>query len=84
MEIIDATLLASGWPDAATVLRERWIDAALPFDDAHFHAVFRKRTNVFISRPTGRALGSDWARMPTLPDHMPASTKPRRIVRSAW
>ena len=27
MEIIDATLRASGWPDAATVLRERWIDA---------------------------------------------------------
>src|SRR3979409_167028 len=36
MELIDATLLASGWPDAATVLRERWIDAALPFEDAHF------------------------------------------------
>ena len=27
MQIIDATLLASGWPDAATVLRERWVDA---------------------------------------------------------
>ncbi len=36
MEIIDETLRASGWPDAATVLRERWIDAALPFEQAHF------------------------------------------------
>ena len=33
MQIIDATLRASGWPDAETVLRERWIDALLPFDD---------------------------------------------------
>ena len=36
MEIIDATLRASGWPDAETVLRERWIDGALPFEEAHF------------------------------------------------
>src|ERR1700722_13930752 len=36
MEIIDATLKASGCPDAETVLRERWIDAVLPFEDAHF------------------------------------------------
>ncbi len=54
MEIIDATLRASGWPDAATVLRERWIDAALPFADAHFHDRFpASRTSGFISRPTG-------------------------------
>ena len=36
MEIIDATLKASGWPDAETVLRERWIDAMPAFEDAHF------------------------------------------------
>ena len=36
MEIIDATLRASGWPDAATVLRERWIDAMPPFADSAF------------------------------------------------
>ena len=36
MQVIDATLRASGWPDAATVLRERWIDAQPDFADSHF------------------------------------------------
>ena len=53
MEIIDATLRASGWPDAKTVLEQRWIDIAPPFADAHFLTGFRRRTSAFISRPTG-------------------------------
>ena len=72
MEIIDATLLASGWPDAATVLRKRWIDTAPAFADAHFHEGFPQADKRFHFSPDWRALGSDWARMPTLPDYMPA------------
>ncbi len=31
-DMIDATLCASGWPDAQTVLAQRWVDAAQPFE----------------------------------------------------
>jgi hypothetical protein len=55
MEIIDATLLASGWPDAETVLRERWIDAYAELrGHAHFRRLPARRTSGFISLPTGR------------------------------
>ncbi len=70
MEIIDATLLASGWPDAATVLRERWIDAALPFEQAHFLTGFPQPDKRFHFAPDWAALGPNHACMPTLPDHM--------------
>jgi anaerobic selenocysteine-containing dehydrogenase len=71
MQIIDATLRASGWPDAATVLRERWIDAALPFDQAHFLTGFPQADKRFHFAPNWAALGPDHACMPPLPDHMP-------------
>ena len=72
MEIIDATLRASGWPDAATVLRERWIDAALPFEQAHFLTGFPQPDQRFHFAPDWAALGPDHACMPRLPDHMPS------------
>ncbi len=70
MQIIDATLRASGWPDAATVLRERWIDTALPFEQAHFLAGFPQPDKRFHFAPNWAALGPDHACMPRLPDHM--------------
>jgi anaerobic selenocysteine-containing dehydrogenase len=70
MEIVDATLRASGWPDAKTVLEQRWIDVAPPFADAHFHDGFPQADKRFHFSPDWRALGPDWARMPTLPDYM--------------
>jgi anaerobic selenocysteine-containing dehydrogenase len=70
MQIVDATLRASGWPDAETVLRERWIDAAMPFDDAHFLTGFPQPDKRFHFAPDWAALGPDHACMPLLPDHM--------------
>jgi anaerobic selenocysteine-containing dehydrogenase len=70
MQIVDATLRASGWPDAETVLRERWIDAAMPFDDAHFLTGFPQPDRRFHFAPDWAALGPDHACMPRLPDHM--------------
>ena len=86
MEIIDATLRASGWPDAATVLRERWIDA---------HAAVRgQRISSTASRRTDRRFhfAPDWA---ALGRHARdacrscritwrPSTRPARTHRSAW
>jgi anaerobic selenocysteine-containing dehydrogenase len=73
MEIIDETLRVSGWPDAKTVLEKRWIDIAPPIADAHFHNGFPQADKRFHFSPNWRALGPDWARMPTLPDYMAAT-----------
>jgi anaerobic selenocysteine-containing dehydrogenase len=72
MEIIDETLRVSGWPDARTVLERHWIDVAPPFDEAHFHNGFPQPDKRFHFAPDWRAIGPDWARMPVLPDYMPA------------
>ena len=83
MEIIDATLRASGWPDAETVLRERWIDTAPPFEQTHFLAGFPQPDKRFHFAPNWAALGPDHACMPRLPDHMASidDTTPARPFR---
>ena len=73
MEIIDWTLRASGWPDAKTVLERHWIDVAPPMAEAHFHNGFPQADKRFHFAPDWRAIGPGWARMPTLPDYMPAT-----------
>ena len=85
MELIDATLKASGKPDAATVLREKWIDVMPKFEDAHFLTGFATRDKRFHFAPDWAALGDNHAGMPTLPDHMPiiddaAPDRPFRLV----
>jgi anaerobic selenocysteine-containing dehydrogenase len=70
MEIIDATLRTSGWPDAATVLRERWIDAYEHGIDGHFRNGFPTRDRRFHFAPDWTVLGPLHAAMPRLPDHM--------------
>ncbi len=69
MEIVDATLQASGWPDAKTLMEKRWIDA---FEgvDAHFRDGFLTPDKKFHFAPDWKALGPLHAMMPTLPDHM--------------
>ena len=69
MELIDATLRASGWPDAATVRAKRWVDAAEPFARAHFHAGFPHADHKFHFHPDWNALGPFGAGMPAWPDH---------------
>ncbi|MBV9784072.1 MAG: molybdopterin oxidoreductase family protein [Acidisphaera sp.] len=72
MEIIDATLRASGWPDAATVLERRWIDAQPDFAESHFLNGFGHADRRFHFAPDWSRIGPDHARMPRLPDHMAA------------
>jgi anaerobic selenocysteine-containing dehydrogenase len=70
MEIIDATLLASGYPDARTLLEQRWVDAMPPFQTAHFLDGFPTNDRRFHFAPDWRALGDINAVMPKLPDQM--------------
>ena len=70
MQLIDATLQASGWPDAETVLKERWIDAMPGFAEAHFLTGFPTPDKKFHFAPNWKRFGDDHAIMPALPDHM--------------
>jgi anaerobic selenocysteine-containing dehydrogenase len=70
MEIIDATLLASGYPDAKTVLEKRWIDEMPPFRTAHFLDGFPTKDRRFHFAPDWAALGDNHAMMPALPDQL--------------
>ncbi len=85
MEIVDETLRVSGWPDAATVQRERWIDAMPSFEESHFLNGFANRDKRFHFAPDWAALGPNHAMMPKLPDHMRsiddiAPDRPFRLV----
>jgi anaerobic selenocysteine-containing dehydrogenase len=73
MELIDATLRASGWPGAEEVLARRWIDAQSDFATAHFLAGFGHPGGKFRFAPDWAALGPNHAVMPKLPDHMAAT-----------
>jgi anaerobic selenocysteine-containing dehydrogenase len=68
-EMIDATLRASGWPDAATVLERRWIDAQAPFEEAHHLNGFPQPGGRFRFAPDWARIGPEHALMPRLPDH---------------
>jgi anaerobic selenocysteine-containing dehydrogenase len=70
MELIDATLGLSGYPDAKTVLEQNWIDEMPPFRTAHFLDGFPTRDRRFHFAPDWKALGDDHAMMPALPDQL--------------
>ena len=72
MELIDATLRDSGWPDAQTVLREKWIDAMPSFADSHYLNGFATPDKRFHFAPAWHRFGANHAVMPPLPDHMTA------------
>jgi anaerobic selenocysteine-containing dehydrogenase len=70
LEIVDATLKMSGRPDAETVIRERWIDAMPPFEEAHFLTGFPQPDKRFHFAPDWSRFGPNHEVMPKLPDHM--------------
>ena len=70
MEIADETLRVSGWPDAETVRRERWIDAMPPWEETHFLNGFPQPDKKFHFAPDWARFGDNHAIMPKLPDHM--------------
>lgn len=69
MEIIDATLQASGWPGAKTLMEKRWIDAFEGLD-GHFRDGFPTPDGKFRFAPDWASMGPLHAVMPKLPDHM--------------
>ena len=73
MQLVDATLRASGWPGAAEVIARRWIDADEGFERSHFLTGFGFPDGRFRFAPDWAAVGPHHAGMPALPDHWAAT-----------
>jgi anaerobic selenocysteine-containing dehydrogenase len=69
-ELIDATLQASGLPDAETAYRMRWVDCAGDFAEMHFLNGFAHPDRKFHFKADWAALGREHAPMSGLPDHL--------------
>ena len=85
LELADATLRASGYPDAEALTARRWVDVQLPFREAHFLDGFGHADGRFRFRADWRALGDAQGLLPALPDWTPlvdAATdeRPMRLV----
>ena len=70
MEMVDATLRASGYPGAEDVIAARWIDRSEGFRKSHHLDGFGHPDGKFRFAPDWAAIGPGHAAMPTLPDHM--------------
>jgi anaerobic selenocysteine-containing dehydrogenase len=69
-ELLDATLKASGHPDAETVKEQGWIDCAPNFATAHFAEGFPTSDGRFHFLPDWSAVGPYHEAMARLPDHV--------------
>ena len=70
IELLDATLQASGkgtWDEAAS---RGWIDCAQPFEAAHFLTGFPSSDGRFHFKPDWSAVGPYHANMPAMPDQL--------------
>ena len=69
-EIIDATLKASGKPDADTAYDMHWVDCVEDFEETHYLNGFAWEDGKFRFRPDWSAVGGNPEPMPDLPDYM--------------
>jgi len=68
-ELIDATLQASGYPDAETVHAAHWWDCVQDFEGTHFLGGFGHPDGKFHFRADWSRIGPAHERLPALPDH---------------
>jgi len=84
-ELMDATLKASGLPDAETLHRGHWHDCSLSFESMHFLDGFGHPDGKFRFKPDWNGAGMAGAGLPPLPDYAPINdtvddTYPFRLV----
>jgi anaerobic selenocysteine-containing dehydrogenase len=68
-ELVDWTLKASGWPDAATLKEKKWHDCQPEFSHAHYLDGFKYPDGKFHFAPDWSRIGPNHAGLPRLPDH---------------
>jgi anaerobic selenocysteine-containing dehydrogenase len=73
LELVDATLRASGWPGVEELRERRWIDAQGDFRASHFLDGFGHPDGRFRFAPDWTAAGKNHAGLPAMPDHFAAT-----------
>ena len=86
-ELIDKTLLDSGWPSADVLLEKKWHDVQPSFADSHFLNGFPTSTGRFQFSADWSQLGPLGSKLPNYPDHCDnidsaTAEKPFRLVTS--
>ena len=70
MDLVDATLRASGYEGAEAVIAGRWVDRQPSFRESHFLDGFTHQPGGrFRFAPDWSSIGPNYATMPALPDH---------------
>jgi len=69
LELIEETLQLSGWSDVKSLEDSKWIDAQVPFEQAHYLEGFSHADGKFHFSPDWSLIGSNFSGMPSLPDH---------------
>ncbi|MEX0808762.1 MAG: molybdopterin oxidoreductase family protein [Dongiaceae bacterium] len=69
-ELIEETLKVSDLPPTSEFYQGRWIDCALPFEQAHYLDGFGHEDGKFRFRADWKAMGLDHERMSPLPDQV--------------
>ncbi len=67
--VIEETFKRNGLKDANQVLEDRWIDFALPFEEAHFLKGFPQPEGRFRFKPDWPSMGPLGDKMPKLPGY---------------
>ena len=86
-ELIDKTLLDSGWPSADALLEKKWHDVQPSFADSHFLNGFPTSTGRFQFSADWSKLGPLGSKLPNYPDHCDnidsaTAEKPFRLITS--
>ena len=84
-EIINETLLASGWGSLEQLRVNHWIDCQPSFDESHFLEGFSHKEGRFRFAPNWSEEGPNYNQLPPLPDHIDLiekadETHPFRLV----
>jgi anaerobic selenocysteine-containing dehydrogenase len=72
VELIDRTLQLSGLPGVESFPDGGRLDCCPPFETGHFLDGFPQPDKRFHFRPDWQAIGPEYARLPTFPDHVEA------------
>ncbi|WP_025899854.1 molybdopterin-dependent oxidoreductase [Sneathiella glossodoripedis] len=76
IELIEKLLKSSGWPDVETFMQSKWVDAQVPFEEAHFLNGFGHEDGKFHFAADWSEVGRNFSGMPALPDHWDVIQKP--------
>ena len=84
-EIINETLLASGWGSLEQLRVNHWIDCQPSFEESHFLEGFSHKEGRFRFAPNWSEEGPNYNQLPPLPDHIDLiekadKTHPFRLV----